>query len=49
VQTGLMLTPGMKKKSEIDMFYPVVNYIGVVLDNIYLSVDAYYPKSNKLV
>ena len=36
-----------EKKSGIDMFYPVINYIDVDLDIKYLSRDIYYPKSTK--
>ncbi len=36
-----------EKKSGIDMFYPVINYYGANLDNIYLSIDINYPKSTK--
>ncbi len=46
VKTGLMSTL-MMKKSEIDIFYPVINYIDVDLDNKYLSMDILYPKSTK--
>ncbi len=36
-----------EKKSGIDTNYPVINYFDVVLDNRYLSIDIYYPKSTK--
>jgi len=35
-----------EKKSEIDIFYMVINYIDVVLDNKYLSMDIFYPINN---
>ena len=38
-----------EKKSEIDIFYTVINYIDVDLDNRYLSMDIFYPKSTKEV
>ena len=36
-----------EKKSRIDTNYPVINYFDVVLDNRYLSIDIFYPKSTK--
>ncbi len=36
-----------EKKSGIDINYPVINYIDVDLDNRYLSMDIFYPKSTK--
>ena len=36
-----------EKKTEIDTNYPVINFFSVDLDNIYLSMDIYYPKSTK--
>ncbi len=36
-----------EKKSGIDINYPVINYIDVNLDNRYLSMDIFYPKSTK--
>ena len=36
-----------EKKSEIDIFYPIINYFDVVLDKIYLSIDIFYPKSTE--
>ncbi len=36
-----------EKKSGIDTNYPVINYFDVDLDNKYLSMDIFYPKSTK--
>jgi len=38
-----------EKKSGIDIYYPVISYFDVVLDNKYPSTDIYYPKSTKKV
>ncbi len=38
-----------EKKSGIDTNYRIINYIDVDLDNKYLSMDIFYPKSTKLV
>ena len=35
------------KKSLIDINYPDINHFDVVLDNRYLSMDIFYPKSTK--
>ena len=34
-----------EKKSGMDINYPFINYFDVDLDNKYLSIDIYYPKS----
>ena len=34
-----------EKKSCADINYPFINYLDVDLDNRYLSIDIYYPKS----
>ena len=34
-----------EKKSGIGIYYPIINYFGIVLDNRYLSIDIFYPKS----
>jgi len=43
----LISTLRTKKKSGIDINYPVISYFDVVLDNKYPSIDIYYPKSTK--
>ena len=36
-----------EKKSWTDTNYPFINYFDVDLDNRYLSMDIFYPKSTK--
>ena len=45
----LISTGRTKKKSEIDINYPVIDYFDVVLDKKYSLWDIFYPKSTKKV
>ncbi len=45
VKTGLMSTRGIE--SGIDINYPDINFYDVDLDNRYLPMDIFYPKSTK--
>jgi hypothetical protein len=43
----LISTLRTKKKSGLDINYPVISYIDADLDNKYPLIDIYYPKSTK--
>ncbi len=46
VTNGADVDTNEEKYSEKDIIYPIINYIGLYLDNKYLLMDIYYPFSN---